>query len=43
MKKANKKSLLWSLMPYVNEEYLDHNVKKECRLVRLWEDEQLDY
>jgi len=29
-------------MPQVNEELLDHNLKKECGIQRLWEDDSLD-
>lgn len=41
-KKLNKKELLWSLMLYVDESLLEHNIQKECGIVRLWEDEELD-
>ena len=29
-------------MPQVNEELLEHNVKKESGIQRMWEDETLD-
>ena len=34
-------SHVWSLMPYVDESALDHNMEKESGIARMWEDESL--
>ena len=33
---------IWNLMPQVNEDLLDHNLRTESGILRNWEDEQLD-
>lgn len=38
-----KEGYLWSLMPNVNEDMLQHNIQKESGIQRMWEDEDLDY
>ena len=38
-----KEGYLWSLMPNVNEDMLQHNNNKESGIQRMWEDEDLDY
>ena len=38
-----KEGYLWSLMPNVNEDMLQHNIHKESGIQRMWEDEDLDY
>ena len=34
-------SQVWSLLPYVDESALDHNMKNESGIARMWEDESL--
>ena len=29
-------------MPHVNEEMLEHNLKDECGITKMWEDEQIN-
>ena len=29
-------------MPDVDEKYLEHNLRQECGIKKLWEDEQID-
>jgi hypothetical protein len=37
-----KKESIWDFMPQVNEELLEHNIKKESGIQGMWEDEALD-
>jgi len=32
---------VWSLLPYVNEKLLDHNMAEESGIQRMWEDESI--
>ena len=34
-------SQVWSLLPYVNESALEHNMQAESGIARMWEDESL--
>lgn len=43
MKERDRKQLLISLYPYIDESKLANNLKKECGILPLWEDEQLSY
>ena len=38
--KKNKVSV-WSLLPYVNEKLLDHNMEQESGIKRMWEDDSI--
>jgi hypothetical protein len=38
-----KEGYIWSLMPNVNEEILQHNINCESGIQRMWEDEDIDY
>ena len=40
--KKNKREVsVWSLLPYVNEKLLDHNMAEESGIQRMWEDESI--
>ena len=40
--KKNKREVsVWSLLPYVNEKLLDHNMAEESGIQRMWEDENI--
>jgi hypothetical protein len=39
----DRKQLLISLFPYIDESKLAGNLKKECGIQNFWEDENLDY
>ena len=41
--KMSRVNHLWNLIPFVNEDLLDHNLKTECGLSKLWEDYRSDY
>lgn len=38
-----KEGYIWSLMPNVNEDMLQHNIHCESGMQRMWEDEDIDY
>jgi hypothetical protein len=40
-KLKSKKPSIWNLMPYVDESLLDHNLKAESGISRLWEDHSI--
>ncbi|CDW78602.1 lissencephaly type-1-like motif-containing protein [Stylonychia lemnae] len=41
-KSANKRSLIWNLMPHFDESLVKSNLKEESGIQRLWEDESID-
>jgi hypothetical protein len=43
LQQITKEGYIWSLMPNVNEEMLQHNIQKESGMQRMWEDEDIDY
>lgn len=40
-KLKSKKTSIWNLMPYVDESLIDHSVKAESGISRLWEDDSV--
>ena len=41
-KEETRVGKIWDIMPSVNEDFLDHNLKSESGIQRLWEDISLD-
>ena len=41
-KEETRVGKIWDIMPSVNEDFLDHNLKSESGIQRLWEDTSLD-